>query len=363
MINSFQEQQFTKRSLVFAGGQVIFRCLRADQWREDVVFEDESTISGESPRGDDRVDDIGEFEGLFQSYSGLSLTYQEDIYNAFSGIARYIKMKLDVDLCHGIPDAFFDWFLLWGPLKPQERRLLAPSWSWSGWTGDSWPRVWDWYSRSIKKIRRALRNRTWIIWYQRVAHNSTECVRVWSPQKRTSSSSPRNFYGSHVINRFQLDTTRTDPTPRTLLNAPVYYKDVLNSNPRSGFLQFWTVSLRFRLDAPTSKEERRGPAIDIPRVGFYGRDGRELGVLMVNEGWCKAHVPGEHEFIILCEGRAERPQGGREDQEEGWKYMVMLIEWHSDGQWAERVSVGSIEKNDVNQGLGQGPEWKEIVLG
>lgn len=41
--------------------------------------------------------------------------------------------------------------------------------------------------------------------------------------------------------------------------------------------------------------------------------------------------------------------------------MAMLIEWHD--EWAQRVSVGSIEKHDVGEGLGQGPVWKEILLG
>jgi len=40
--------------------------------------------------------------------------------------------------------------------------------------------------------------------------------------------------------------------------------------------------------------------------------------------------------------------------------MVMLIEWH--GEWAERVSAGSIEKHDLYEALGEGQVWKEIIL-
>ena len=361
MSNSFQEMLFSKRSLKFIGGQVVFGCQKADQWREDVVFEDETIISGEHSIGDRETGDIGEFEGLIQSYSGLSLTFQSDIYNAFSGLARFIKAELKANLCHGIPGAYFDWFLLWEPLKPQTRRPHAPSWSWSGWIGASWPRIWDWYTRSVSKIQKAQRKRTWIIWYHRIAHDSTECALVWKPKKH-SSSNPRNFYGGPISrDRFSLDCTVTAPTPRKLVGAPAYYKDILSPIPGSGFLQFWTVSVTFRLDTPTSKADTRGPEKKLFRLGIFGRDGYEVGIVSVNKTWWNDGIPRTQEFILLCEGRDVRAEGGREDEEDGWKYRVMLIEWH--GEWAERVAVGSIEKQYLNQALGAGPTWKEIVLG
>ncbi|KAF8972469.1 heterokaryon incompatibility protein-domain-containing protein [Flammula alnicola] len=361
---TLQEMEFAPRSLVFIGGQVLFRCNKADQWREDVIFEDESVVAEEiSEEKLNQSNDIGTFEGAIQTYSARSLTYNSDIYNAFAGLSNYIKSELKVNLCHGIPDAYFDWFLLWTSLAPQDRRPGAPSWSWSGWIGESWPKIWSWYDPSVRKIRHALPKRTWIIWYERVAHNSVECVRVWAPKKPSSST---NFYGGPVQKRFAFDCSRTLPTPRKLVDAPEYTKDILNSAPRSGFLQFWTVSVTFNLDTPTSEADTRGSFNTRSRVGFFGRNGREVGTLFVNPSWHKDHVPGKHEFILLCEGRdqrlSQRAKRGQEDLEPGWKYMVMLIEWHGKGQWAERVSVGFIEKNDLNESLGQGPAWKEIIL-
>ena len=54
---------------------------------------------------------------------------------------------------------------------------------------------------------------------------------------------------------------------------------------------------------------------------------------------------------------------GDEDKEPGWKYRVMLIDWRGGGQWAERVAIGAIEKEDLQEGLGTRPVWKEIILG
>ncbi|KAF8972430.1 heterokaryon incompatibility protein-domain-containing protein [Flammula alnicola] len=335
----FQEQLFTPRSLIFIGGQVAFKCSKAEQWREDVVFEDESILTGTSGGLEDTSsasNDIGEFEGLIQSYSGLSLTYDFDIYNAFAGVANRIKSKLKVDLCHGIPDAYFDWFLLWTSLAPQVRRKGARA------------------GRGLAGLESHGRG------CGVVAHGSTECVRVWNPTEQLSSSSLQNFYGGAMQTRFPFDCNRTLPTLRTLVGAPEYFKDILNSAPRSGFLQFWTVSVTFNLGTPTSIDNTCGPTNTRSRVGFFGRDGHEVGTLFVNESWLQGHVPGHHEFILLCEGRDQRAKHGKSDGEDGWKYMAMLIEWHE--EWAERVSVGSIEKHDLEQSLEPGPVWKEIIL-
>ena len=356
--DSYQEQRFTKRSLQFIGGQVIYTCSKASEWREDVLFED-SKLEKPEPTVYDG-DDIGDLEGLIQNYSGLNLTFDSDIYHAFAGFNNYLKTRLRSTLVHGIPDAFFDWALLWHPLDIQQRRDKAPSWSWSGWVGESWPHMWDWYNRSIIRIRSALRTRTWIIWYQRKSHDSEEVVRIWTPKKSSKPTSrPRNFYGGHVKERFPIDCSQTVPTPRKLIGAPQYIEDSHNPTPGSGFLQFWTVSLVFKLGKSRSKAGE-GPANANTRFGIYGRSNRELGVVYLHPEWAKANLGKDHEFIVLCEGRDTRAEYDEIDEEEGWRYKVMLIEWN--GDWAVRISVGSIGKNDLQQSA-YGPQWKEIILG
>ncbi|KAF8884199.1 heterokaryon incompatibility protein-domain-containing protein [Gymnopilus junonius] len=234
---TLQEQEFTKRELVFIGGQVVYNCVKGTEWREDVLFEDGNIEQVKAASNDN--DDIGQFEGLIQSYSGLSLTKEKDIYDAFAGLNNYFKNRLNVNLVHGIPDAYFDWFLLWHPLGVQKRRDKAPSWSWSGWIGQSWPNMWDWYNPRITKIRCALRQRTWIIWYQRKADNSEEVIQVWTPKQSSQpTSKPLNFYGGVTKNRFPIDCSRTVPTRRKLVRAVQYYPDSHNPAPGSGLLQF-----------------------------------------------------------------------------------------------------------------------------
>ncbi|KAF8871492.1 hypothetical protein CPB84DRAFT_1854949 [Gymnopilus junonius] len=78
----YQEQQFSKHNLIFIGGQVIYQCSGTDGWHEDMFFEDLPSPADLSTNSDN-TNDIGNYEGLIQSYSGLTLSYNSDIYHAF----------------------------------------------------------------------------------------------------------------------------------------------------------------------------------------------------------------------------------------------------------------------------------------
>lgn len=88
----------------------------------------------------------------------------------------------------------------------------------------------------------------------------------------------------------------------------------------------------------------------------------------MNEDWKATNVnddrPKLHETAVICEGRDERARDSQHpDDEAGWKYTVVLLEWHGDGGMGQRVRWVSIDKSDLNQALGQGPVRKEFILG
>ncbi|RWA10527.1 hypothetical protein EKO27_g4582 [Xylaria grammica] len=348
--------------LVFTGGQAVFLCKYAGNWSEDRVVEDANFVLHEMLTGIDGGafegdDDIRSYEAPVQNYSTRVLSFQSDVYAAFAGAWQRMRDLLGIDLCHGIPPRYFDWCLLWDPLNKQTRRQGTPSWSWSGWEGGVFPRIWDWYSPKTRDIRNGLEVRTWIVWYHRTAHDSAECRLVWDwGLENEDAREDRNFYGGEVQSRFSIDCSQTQPTERTLTAAPTYYPDILCDAPGSGFLQFWTVSVEFQLDKSDTETWVDGHTC----LGIFGSSGRELGTIQVTDAWL-AKSPGlplKQEFILLCEGRDERADGDDYDGEPGWKYKVMLLEWH--GEYAERVAVGSIGKGDELEGS---PTWKEIILG
>ncbi|KAK4197113.1 HET-domain-containing protein [Triangularia verruculosa] len=391
---TYQESHFALRALIFINGCAVFRCQNNDAWEEH-IFEPENEMSGEgrASRSSER-NDIGQYEGLMQEYSSRVLSFQADIYNAFAGVSRQIKCQLDTDICHGLPTIYFDWFLLWRPLSLQSRRLLettgqpvGPSWSWSGWVGCSWSHIWDWYTRRIERIGKGIQKRSWIVWYQRQGHDTTECERLvrFNDGKDIAvdpifKAERRNFYGQ----RFQkgrfgdINCSRREPTKVVLtsINPPTYAPDIISHHSGSGFLQFWTLSLILRTSEPTTVDTYQGPPDKRKRLGIFDSSGREVGTIRVQPSWIDEHpAPEEREVILLCEARDERAEDdGLVDEEPGWRYMVMMLEWrdadggrHAAGSipsmYAERVAVGSIGKADWSESLGAGPVWKEVILG
>lgn len=241
------------RNLIFAYGTVSLQC-RSSLISSENNFEDIQAIKEtrkQSFLGDNN--DIGDIEGRVQSCSGRQLRVETDIHRAFAGVARQLRRSLRSDLCHGLPSCVFDWLWLWQPLKVEapQRSIVAPSWSWTEWHRAAWSRIWDWYTRDMKVVRRDIRKRTWIVWYQREGHESTRCEPVGRHGKETEEHD-KNFYSGKMRKeqRFHaIDCSVTVPTPRTLTGEglSLYTDGLISENPGSGFLQFRTESATFEL--------------------------------------------------------------------------------------------------------------------
>jgi hypothetical protein len=99
-------------------------------------------------------------------------------------------------------------------------------------------------------------------------------------------------------------------------------------------------------------------------LGIFGKSGDELGLIMVPTAWLKENpAPCTRKFLILCEARDVRA-GDRKDKDTDdheWRYRVMLLEPKK--EYYERVTVGSIGRGDEMDSFGEGPCWKEFILG
>ncbi|KAK8070714.1 HET-domain-containing protein [Apiospora hydei] len=153
---TFQEQVFAKRRLTFTNGRVEWLCSCAE-WHEHQLYHAEA--DRRSARG---APDLYVSRGLLMrtpSLNGLcdvvrrfnqkALGFDEDVFNAFSGLHTHLSTIFPSGLVFGHPELFFDISLCWYSVDSLRRRQVSqyytgdpvqnrlPSWSWMGWDGET----------------------------------------------------------------------------------------------------------------------------------------------------------------------------------------------------------------------------------
>ncbi|MCJ1315639.1 hypothetical protein MMC15_000959 [Xylographa vitiligo] len=72
-------------------------------------------------------------------YCYRSLTKQGDALRAFDGVLQRLQRMYDSGFFWGLPQADFQWGLLWQAQAHPQRREMFPTWSWAGWRCPIWP--------------------------------------------------------------------------------------------------------------------------------------------------------------------------------------------------------------------------------
>ena len=101
-------------------------------------------------------------------YNQRTLTYPQEILNAFAGLLSVLRPAFDGGFICGLSQMFFDSTLLWQPYRTLQRREVkvdestaptwpwVPSWSWIGWRGDlhseSWRGGYDYMKRNPDEV-------------------------------------------------------------------------------------------------------------------------------------------------------------------------------------------------------------------
>lgn len=151
---TFQERFLSRRRLFFDEGQVYGNCCkerwsdntdgyREEDWMKTAYWQDEGL---NDTFVDENEDSLAVCTGPLQQYTPRSLTFQEDILNAFAGVGNILRSRLNTDMLCGHPEKFFLESLIWIPGDDGgKRRHLAdiPSWSWASWEdGVEWTEEW-----------------------------------------------------------------------------------------------------------------------------------------------------------------------------------------------------------------------------
>ena len=149
---TFQEALFSRRILIFNG--VISWFCRTAVWQEHVnsPTEDEAYAITHEPHKiklhlaarNPAWPDLERWAEMVEEYNRRKLMFDTDVIDAFAGISSVFNSRFSGGILWGIPEMFFDYCLVWSPMKFLRRRAYNhtlsehtfPSWSWVAWEGD-----------------------------------------------------------------------------------------------------------------------------------------------------------------------------------------------------------------------------------
>ncbi|KAK0107962.1 hypothetical protein ONS96_003745 [Cadophora gregata f. sp. sojae] len=153
---TMQEQIFSLRTLLLSSSLTAFLC-PSTQYLEEVErpSESHSWAKSESFKPDQRYDlvlprtvNLRPLGRLVQEYNQRELSFEEDVSDAFLGIAE-LNEEVFGPMFWGIPESFFDAGMCWLPSpglrlrRPTNPERKVPSWSWMGWFGELDLKLWD----------------------------------------------------------------------------------------------------------------------------------------------------------------------------------------------------------------------------
>jgi hypothetical protein len=304
--------------------------------------------------------DLKDFGLMLLYYTTRDLTNQNDALRAMAGIMRRFSENLHYPFFEGLPSAAVDGFILFNPSSSSNlsRRVGFPSYSWTGWHGGLGVDLEAEEVGSHHSLNEWLAERTWIIWYTRdpVTGNVEP---VWDASVSGSSDPDSADY----FEGYQGRRLSQPATPLQLYTTSIPTKSLGFEIP-SGFsyplLQFWTLSVFFRLGVPGLRTE----TVQAP---LLGSELTECGSVFL-DGFHESNFFGDqcpYELLVLSESRIDlvkyRIDIFKSRLFETWDfYNVMLIEWKMGV--AERRGLGSLRKSALGQTFAPGPVFKEILL-
>ena len=135
----YQEEEYSRRTLVLINDQVYFRCLcgtRTENPTASVSTDNKNLISAQNKAYHPILKSFQDqpyqcvsrkYFRSVEEYTNRTLTYQTDILNAFAGILTIQELEFNSKSYQGLPIAIFDMALLWQPFQKLQCRAGFPS--------------------------------------------------------------------------------------------------------------------------------------------------------------------------------------------------------------------------------------------
>jgi hypothetical protein len=307
----------------------------------------------------------GWFTG-FQRYNQLvSRTEQPHTSPEFAKATKQLTKNCGGNFIHGLPEALFDFSLLWCPADASSSRDdSSPSWSWTSHTG---------------RIN--------------FPFDPTSCPDTFTLPRTTGPTFRSEIQNFHIGPQATPYTIRRDKHASLRIHYPPYFHAPRGSDPtlESSTLHFTAQTIP--ADGFTASQLHYRGA-EIPCSQLINPDGAHAGVLMAFESAISApHYHGPYEFVLLSRNKRVDPaEHTRKPQSttmhppgtpiwDGERYVwdeevvdfdeskfeagewsvvnVMLIRWDEARGHAERVAIGRMHEDAWAK---LGPVRKEVVL-
>ncbi|KAI0435532.1 hypothetical protein F4803DRAFT_545251 [Xylaria telfairii] len=209
---TFQERLLSRRCLIFTDQRIFFQC-RSTTISED-IFPDKQGDgwSLELVRAplqmlpQLKIQALSFYMRCVDLYTKRTLSEPFDRLAAFSGMCSLMRETMGAPFMFGLPISHFDFAMLWQPTgksvtltkplwadDPRYKDMKFPTWSWSGWKGESAEYNRDMLDGCLSDVRRWLKNHTWIDWRIRDEHGTLR--RLWQNECNEDKSEIAEWRG------------------------------------------------------------------------------------------------------------------------------------------------------------------------
>ncbi|KAG8528397.1 uncharacterized protein KY384_007315 [Bacidia gigantensis] len=357
---TFQEDELSRRKIIFAEQQVFWSCNKV-QWAEETAMDTSLTMStiAAFPLTADLREDPNRlwnpyFKFLVAQYSGRCLTNAGDAMDAFSAILQQHKSLTGSDFLWGMPTAYFESSLCWGrfeyttlkrrpgltthPVASSKRRVPFPSWSWLGWEGRvafeaSFPFQWDDIPEEEANSTKEARI---------VSKSEIECYTLRQSPLRLKRVSMSGL-------SMTATSTLSVSLENILMELPAMTVEQLRDTPDEHYLYFWTdqAFLTTELYQILDQDGRNGVHAEwYPMPERYGKnilneEGRKIGHCLATEQQPITSMNGASTFILI----ASQVSTNR------YEKQVIAMELEFRGNVSSRVNIAYINESDWNSAV------------
>lgn len=267
--------------------------------------------------------EIDDWFSGFQRYNQfVTMSEQPHTTPDFTKAAKQLTKNCGGNFVHGLPEAMFDYSLLWCPADASAARNDSePSWSWTSHKG---------------RIN--------------FPFDPTSCPDTFTLPRSTGENFRSEIQNFHIGSPTTPYTIRRDKHSSLRIRYPPYFHA-----PRGHDPTLESTSLRFTAqtipaDGFTAAQLHYADR-EIPCSQLINCDGIHVGVLMSHESAISApHYHGPYEFVLLSRNKRVEPAEGTKKPRSGVMHPPGTPIWDGEGfVWDEEVvdfDEGAFEKGE-----------------